>query len=226
MKTDEFYAFRSPNSTARLAEWANDKMELEQIVCPVDKDHRRGGKRLTDLSVILPGGAVQDFVWTWYSECLAQDHVLELLRASGFTGFEVKPVKAEFKRATDRRPPRLWEIVVTGWAGMAPPESGIKLVKHCDACGNLGYSACTHPDKIIDASQWDGSDFFIVWPLPAFIFVTGRVADTIRDHRLMGTALKPPGSLEVAGSGFSPGRLSYWMPETRARALGKPLGID
>jgi len=110
-----FWNLHGPNSTAKLAEWAHDEMELEQVICPADDGHRRGGKRLTDLSVTLPGGAVQDFVWTWPSECLMQDHVLELFRANGFTGFQVKSVKAEFKRATDRKPPRLWEMVVTGW---------------------------------------------------------------------------------------------------------------
>ena len=217
MSEMQFWNLHGPNSTAKLAEWAHDEMELEQVICPADEGHRRGGRRLTDLSVTLPGGAVQDFVWTWYSECLLQDHVLELFRSNGFTGFEVKPVKAEFKRATDRKPPRLWEMVVTGWGGFAPPESGFRVIRHCEACGHTVYSGCTNPDKIIDASQWDGSDFFIVWPLPRYIFVTSRVVQAIRDNRLMGVVLRTPGELEIDGA--SPGRLSYWMPEERARQL-------
>ena len=70
---------------------------------------------------------------------------------------------------------------------------------------------------MIDASQWDGSDFFIVWPLPLYVFVTSRVVQVIRDHRLMGVRLKTPAELEIDGA--SPGRLSHWMPEDRARQL-------
>jgi hypothetical protein len=217
MKKACFWSLRGPESTAKLAEWADDMDFESTVTCPIDGS-RRPGKRLPDLSVTLPRGAVQDFVWTWYSERLLQDHVLELFRASGLTGFEVKPVKVKFKRVMDRKPPRLWEMVVTGWGGMAPPESGIRLIERCDGCGHTVYSGCTRPDKLIDYSQWDGSDFFIVWPLPKYIFVTDRVAITIRSNHLTGANLKSPDTLDLSG-GFSPGRLSHWMPEQRAREI-------
>ena len=108
---------------------------------------------------------------------------------------------------------------------MASAESGINLVERCDACGYLRYSGCDNPEKLIDVSQWDGSDFVKVWPLPNFIFVTDRVIQVIRDHRLKGAVLKQPGELELSGD-LSPGRLSYWMPEERARELGATLGIE
>ena len=164
----------------------------------------------------LTGRTVQDFVWTWQSECLVQDDVLKLFKASGLTGYEVKPVKARFNRASERECPRLWEIIVTGWAGLASAESGIKLVERCNACGDLGYSGCNDPERLIDVSRWDGSDFFMVWPLPKYTFVTDRVAQIIRDNRLTGAILKQPRELDLSG-GFGPGRLSYWMPQERAR---------
>lgn len=221
----QFWRLNSPGSTSKLAEWIHDEMELEQIICPINKGHQRGGKRLTDLSVTLPSGTVQDFVWTWQNECLLQDHVLELLQANGLTGFEVKPVKAKFRYALNRKPPRMWELVVTGWAGMASPESGIRLVERCDGCGHIRYSGCTDPGKIVDLSQWNGNDFFIVWPLPKFIFVTDRLVRVIRDNRLTGVNLMLPNTLDLS-SGFSPGRLSYWMPEQRAHEIGEALGIE
>jgi hypothetical protein len=222
-----FWCLNHPASTARLADW-DDKMDIEGIKCPIDEGHARGGKRLMDLSVVLPAGAAKDFVWTWGSACLAQDHVLKLFQANAFTGYQVKPVKARFKSERAQGPPTLWEIVVTGWAGMAPAESGIKLVERCDGCGYLVYSGCTDPEKLIDVSQWDGSDFFMVWPLPKFIFVTNRVAQIIRDNRLSGVVLKRPRELDLSGGsvGISPGRLSRYMPEDRARELGAALGID
>jgi len=211
-------------SSSRRAEWVDDEMDLEQVICPANDGHRRGGKRLTDLSVTLSGSNTQDFVWTWQSECLLTDSVLELFKAEGFTGFEIKPVKARYKKSKNT-PPRLWELVVTGWAGIAPPETGINLVEHCEPCHMRRYSTCLHLDKLIDASQWDGSDFFMVWPLVRYIFITDRVAEMIRSQRLTGAVIKPPSELEFSGSGFGPGRLSSWMPEARARELGEPLGI-
>ena len=225
MSQQKFWRIHDNGTLSKLAEWVHDEIETETIRCPVnDKGHSRGGKRLTDLSVALPGRNTQDFVWTWQSNCLLTDRVLKLFQDDGFTGFEVKPVKARYKKSK-QTPPRLWELVVTGWAGMAPPETGIKLIEHCPACGSIKYSACLHPDKLIAESQWDGSDFFMVWPLPRFIFITNRVAETIRRDHLTGAVLESPSELTFSGMGFGPGRLSYWMPEARARELGEPLGI-
>ncbi|MBN2582702.1 MAG: hypothetical protein JXL80_06505 [Planctomycetes bacterium] len=198
--------------------------ELEQVLCPANEGHRGPGRPLSDLNVIWRGKKVPDILWTWLSECLLTEHSLELFRSKGFTGFDVKPVKASFPRA-EQKPTRLWELVLTGWAGMAPPESGIRITEKCDACGYRRYSGCDNPDKLIAVSQWDGSDFFMVWPLPRYIWVTQRVVDTIREYRLKGAVLKRPEELSFSSSGFGPGRLIDWMPEERARELGKPLGI-
>jgi hypothetical protein len=200
-------------------------MDLEQVECPIDPGHRRGGKRLTDLSVTLPTGAVQDFVWTWQSECLIQDHVLDLFREKGFTGFDVKPVKARFRNAKGA-PPTLWELVLIGWAGVASPESGIKRVEYCEGCKHATYSEITDGSRLIDEARWDGSDFFMVWPMPLFPFVTERVANCICDHRLTGVLLKQVHELTGVGKdGLGGGRLSYWMPQNRARELGEAAGI-
>lgn len=224
MLDNSVWRLRAPVSTRELAEWDHDVMDLEQVVCPIDPGHRRGGKRLTDLSVTLPPAAVQDFVWTWYSECLIQDHVLDLFRREGFTGFDVKPVKARFKTG-DAQPPRLWELVRSGWGGLARPESGITRVEYCETCKHVVYSGLKAPEPLIDDATWDGSDFFMVWPLPTHVFVSERVVVTLRKQRLTGFQLLPVAEMK-ATDGYSPGRLSYWMPEARARRLGEAAGIE
>ena len=228
MTQSVFWNLRKAESTSRRAEWAHDEMGPESWgetrICPIEGP-LGGGRRVKDLSITLPGNTLEDIVWTWDSECLLTDRVLDLFRSSGLTGFEIKPVKAVFKRAREK-PPRLRELVVTGWGGVAPPESGIKLAWQCPACGRRKYSDCVNPDKLIDASQWDGSDLFMVWPLPAFIFVTDRVAQVIRDNSLTGAVLKRLGDLDFGTGGFSPARLSYRMSEERAKELGGPFGID
>jgi hypothetical protein len=200
-------------------------MDFEGISCSLDGP--RAGKRLTDLDVILPDLPVQDFVWTWYSELLLQGKVLEMFKNEDLTGFGTKPVKARFKSLA-KTPPRLSELVVTGWGGVVPVESGIKLITSCPECGYTHYTDITDPTKF-KASQWDGSDFFMIWPLPKFIFITPRVAAMIKNHNLTGAIIQNIREvikdIETAKSGFSPGRLSDWMPDARAREIGEPLGI-
>lgn len=225
MQQPQFWNLRSSDSLAKLAEW-DDETDLETVYCPADEMHQRAGKRITDLSVILPRGRLQDVVWTWPGECLIQDHVLDLFHAERLTGFEVKPAKARFKGRVAVRPPILWELIVTGWAGMAPVDSGVHVEKHCRVCGYKSYSAPTHSEKLICVDQWDGSDFVMVWPLPGFIFVTDRVADLIRSNKLTGAFLRRLEDLDLSGGTCNGGRLSYWMPEGRARKLGAEAKID
>lgn len=225
MASQQFWHLTSSESQAKLAVWS-DETDIETVCCPLNEMHQRTGKRLTDLSVILPRKTVQDFVWTWQSECLILDRVLAIFRSESVTGFDVKPTKARFVGRGTGQPTLLWELIVTGWAGMAPADCGVHLLKHCPACGQTTYSVPNQMQKLIRIDQWDGTDFFIVWPLPRYIFVTNRVADLIRDHKLTGAVLKRPEDIAFSGDSCSAGRLSYWMPEHRARELAEKSGID
>ena len=220
MELSEFFCLSSPDSSRRFAEWT-EQMDFEGISCSLDGP--RAGKRLTDLDVVLPDLPVQDFVWTWYSELLIQDKVLDMFKTEGFSGFRVKHINARFK-SLSKKPPRLWELVVTGWGGVAPVESGVRLVRSCQECGYTKYSDITDPSKF-NASQWDGSDFFMIWPMPKFVFITSRVAGMIKKHKLRGAMIRNIREMETSKSGFSPGRLSNWMPDARAQEIGEPLGI-
>lgn len=212
------------------AEWA-DEMDFEKsFPCPVDPHGHppMGGKRMERLIIDLPSSNIGDFIWTWLGECIITDKVAGLFKEVGFTGYELRPVtvKNVKRMGKESNPiPQLWEMIITGWAGMAPPESGIKLIMSCNTCGMLRYSGLTNPSALINSSQWDGSDFFIVWPMPAFIFVPQKVKDFVEEKRLTGCQFIPVEKLETTGTGFGPGRLSDCMPESRARLLGEPLGI-
>jgi len=243
----KYWELSAPDSLRGRAEW-DGSVDLESLTCPIDPGHQRGGRRITDLGVLLTSKRITDFIWTWHWDCLIHDRVLGLFRDNGFTGFEVKPVVAHMKIRAKKRDwcddnpglrledvasveiPKLWEVVVTGWAGIAPPESGVKLIESCPGCGYLEYQGFSDPSRLIDDMQWDGSDFFIVWPYPSFVFVTDRVAKIIRREKLTGAKLRAPETLEVYPPTIplgraGPGRLSYCMPEPRARELGEPLGI-
>ena len=67
----------------------------------------------------------------------------------------------------------------------------------------------------------------MVWPLPRYIFITNRLRRLLESSKLIGFCFVALKDLPYSryDTGFSPGRLSYYMPEKRAKELGEPLGI-
>lgn len=202
-----FWHLTYPDSTRGLAEGGASEYE-PSITCPLDRGHQRAGRRIGDLNVALTSTRMADFVWTWLSDCLLPERTLALFRAAGLTGFEVRPVTVRWK-VRPRQPdpedtnpgvvgsvvtqmpvPRLWELVVTGCGGAAPPASGVRVIESCPTCDYEKYSDFTDPERLIDEHQWDGSDFFQVWPF-GYKFVTDRVAQLIRANGLRGANLEP-----------------------------------
>jgi len=218
----KFFYLHSLESTSKRAEWVHEEMKLEAVKCPIDAGHQHPGRRLTSLSVRIPRTRVLDFTWTWYSECLISDRVLAAFRSQKFRGFEALPVRTNRPSGKGR----LWELALRGWGGLADPVSGVSLKEKCQHCGFTNYSRLRKPDRLIDVKQWDGSDFFMVWPLPRFVFITGRVRDFILDHKYSGVDISEiSGLLEIWHAGYSPGVLRYWLPAELARKYGKPLDI-
>jgi hypothetical protein len=152
---------------------------------------------------------------------------LRVIGEHELTGFEATPAVTRLKRG-DGRAPQFLEFRVIGWAGVAPEESGINLMEYCECCGHTQYSTFTRPEKLIDQSRWDGSDFFIVWPLPRFIFMSQRARDVIVKHRLSGAAIESVGNLKSGlVSSISPGKLEYWFPPEKVEKIkSKYDGIE
>ncbi len=226
MVGEQFWRLEPPTTTQRLAEWESS-VRLESVVCPEHPGHQRAGRRIGQLSVVLPPSVNDDIIWTWQGDCLIQAPVLDLLESQGITGYAARPAAARRELGTAGVPP-LSELIVTGWGGLARPSSGIVLdpIKSCTSCGLLVYSGMTNATELFDREQWDGSDIFMIWPLPRFIVVSDRLARLLRAEEFTGLFLNPIEDLPETAATLSPGRLSYWMPDDRAQALGKPLGID
>jgi hypothetical protein len=228
----EFWELSSGESTRGTA-WSDDARcgKLEErygLMEPWIPTHRVPG---VPMPVLLTARKVNDFVWTWYSQCLIQDRVLRMFRDQGFTGYAVHPVSARWKRTPRQNAeeiPTLWELVPTGWGGMAPEESGVRRIEDPRGQGRIVYSPFTDSSMLIDRARWDGSDFFIVYPIASYTFVTDRVAAFIRRERLTGADLQPSEGLAWpwgADEPCIPGPLSLYLPEPRAREIGEPLGI-
>jgi hypothetical protein len=168
---------------------------------------------------------VGNFIWTTLlGELLIDDKIANLFEKNNISGYTLKPVTID----KNDKNYKLWEFVVTGWAGVASEKSGIKLKSSCDYCGDITYTSFKNPKYLIDENRWDGSDFFMVWPLPRYKFISSKVARIIKEENLKGSIISLVEDIEVDNSvidNLSPGRLSMYMPAKRAKVLGEPLGI-
>lgn len=220
-----FYSFRRPGESRLEADWA----EGNDYVITSDGDtHSWLFQR--PFRCVVRKHQMADIIWSGWIQCLISDRVLNLFRDEGITGFEVHPADPRLMFPHDPKDAVFWLLTVTGWGGMARPDSGItRLEEDPSGLGRLVYSPCTNPGAIIDAKQWDGSDFFIVWPLPNYWWVTTKVAALLKRHKLKRFRLLPPQelsfSIKSGEVGFSPGRLRQYFSEDRAKQIGEPLGI-
>jgi hypothetical protein len=215
--------FLQPSIPSRLAEEADDT-KYGRIVCPLRDGHTRGRKRIGALSIIVSPSAVKDFTFSWSGDILLLQRMLDLFGRFGVSGFEAKRAKIAYPKKTRDTPPDRFELVVTGWGGWAAPAAGLSLVESCSGCGHKVY-AIAEPSRLIDAEAWDGSD--LVWPLPGFRFVSGRLASILRQEKVSGVRLIPASELTVEkGAYATPGSLSLHMPESRARELDQQFRVS
>jgi hypothetical protein len=219
-----FWLLREPRSQP-LAEETPDTRS-ERIICPAHEGHKRGGKRLGELSVIVHPKGVKDFTWTWLNDVLISPRVVDLFVKYRLTGFEVKNARVSYPKTVKIPPPEMLELVVTGWGGFAAPTAGVTLAKWCPACEHKLY-AIAEPSRLINPSAWDGCDLFIVWPLPGYRFVSDRLASILRQERVSGIELIPAAEIPTKrGAHVGPGTLTSSMPEDRARELDRRFGVS
>ena len=199
------------------AEYLADGPLFQTIDCPQHEGHQRSGDRIGNLKIIVKGSQVGDIVWTQDHDCLIQPHLLTLLNEKGFTGFETKPVEkiVAGNRKVDARNLSLHELVVMGWAGDASADSGVHLLSYCPHCHLSKFSGVSDPLRLIDLAQWDGSDFFQVWPLPQFIFVTERVAKFLENGKYKGCRLIPLERFESLYGTLGPGLPAHFKTHQR-----------
>jgi hypothetical protein len=167
LEDSEFYLFRAPESDRCLCTFAPDAtVRKEQITCPINPGHGRNGRFLSDFDLVVPCSPPADVLFDWGTHRFVQEKALDIIRSEGLTGFWTKPAKARMKRTGESVPIR--QLCVSGWGGVVAPESGIRMDEYCPGCQFSHYSPMTDPASLIDPLAWDGSDFFIIWPLPGF----------------------------------------------------------
>jgi len=193
----------------------------ELIYCEVKPGHQRSTNEIEKLSVELPQEALTlEMSWTWMSDCLIGRYVSSLLFSSGVTGFQTRPVEITVKgKPVDHD---LEELVPIGWGGIAAQKSGVKLLESCPSCGYLRYSGVKNWTDLIDLSQWDGSDIFLVWPLPKYILITDKVRRILEANRIKEMTITPLSTMQPQDSELSPGRVRDWLPLEKLRSIAIP----
>ena len=71
---------------------------------------------MSDLDVIIPCDPAPDVIFTWMSECLVQDRVLQVFEAENVTGFSTRPARGRIGQTGV--PVALTKMLVTGWGGI------------------------------------------------------------------------------------------------------------
>src|SRR5205823_1838317 len=159
-------------------------------VCPLKPDHSTQQRWQRPLKVVGPVVAMTDLEWTVYSDIIIRDDIAAALRAARFSGAEYYPVEL-FTTTESPFGGRAVELRVFGWGGVAPPESGVRVLDECPHCKRQVFSGYSNPTKLFRIEEWDGSDFFIIWPLPRYVMVTERVRDHIQKAGFTGVRVRP-----------------------------------
>jgi hypothetical protein len=214
-----------PPASVRPAKESPDT-RYEQVICPLNDGHRRAGRRIGELSVIVPPSGVRDVVFTWSNDILLSKRALDLFKKNRVTGFKATRARTSYPKNIKAAPPELFELVVVGWGGWAAPAAGVTLVRSCPGCGHKVYSI-GEPSRLLDPAAWDGSDLFIVWPASGFCFMSDRLAGILRRENVSGVKLLPASALPIErGDRVSPAPLATRMSEARAYELGRRFGIS
>jgi hypothetical protein len=221
-----YFNLHRPDSELLLGEDENYRKRLHTS-CPISSEHSDGSRRTAPLSVTLKHNRREEMmIWCWVEGQVIHKQLVTEFERHGFTGYRTRQAEVRFKDglvSTDYQ-----ELVVTGWAGVASPESGIQVKKSCPACCWKQYTGIANYETLIDWTRWTGEDFFIVWPLPKFVLITERVAMYFLESGIKSFSLKTLDDFDrpVGASGFTVGRLSDFLPEDLAIKYGRPLGIE
>jgi hypothetical protein len=223
--TQNFWLVTIPRNQRLLVQAASPTPMIEVTPCPLTDRHSGRIKYIGTLHVEADPRAVRDFTWTWMTELLISSKVLKVFEKHHVTGFDLRPVIAKYPKPSKAPFPQLHEVMITGWAGLPSREAKLMVTEFCPACHRTVYSI-GEPSKLLDASSWDGSDLFMVWPAPRHFFASDRLASIIRQEKLGGVKLIPPAAIDMdRGTTLNPGSLFQWLPEERAEELSQQLGI-
>ena len=223
-----FYQFGGRNGDGLSVDFGKELSQFRHNPCPVGGKHASRTYRMGELHhYVKHNRRDEHMIWGLYITIHAS--VLEKFESEGFTGYRARPAKVTFLDGETSDEYR--EFIVTGWAGVVQPESGMRLLDSCTGCLWKDYGPIHDFTRIIDWDQWTKEDFFIVWPLTGHRLCTERAARWLEVSGIRSFSLgrgldlleKKKNSLNY---GIPRGPLSESLPEDLAIKYGRPLGLE
>lgn len=146
--------------------------DWDKVICSVNPDHQRAGRRNTPLHISLTGSKPVDVSWTILSDMVVTERTVELLQQANIRGFELRPAVLV--------PPsldlRLTELVPTERVRLR--QDSVVLKESCDVCSLARYVP-TRQGIHIDSDSWRGADIFSLSEFPRYICVSSRLRDLL-----------------------------------------------
>ena len=141
----DYFRLAPPDSVAPLAEQIATAADWEVSICPIAEFEHFDGHRLkSHLSVkVGHNRRSEHLIWPWVRGCLIHDELVAELEAIGATGYRLKPGSVRFRDGRVSKEYR--ELVITGWAGVARPESWLKPIQRCPNCHYVKYGFLPRP---------------------------------------------------------------------------------
>jgi hypothetical protein len=241
MSVDEFYCFGPIQSRNKfLGEVSPPYGPGDNFVqCPVNPKHQPLTKRAWEdllrskrvVARLKHSRRDQMMIWTTpWTYCLIHERLATEMHGRGFTGYSLAPAEVILQDGTTSSD--YHRFAITGWGGLARPESGIRLISECKGCTLREYSPLADPSKLIDESQWTGEDFFAVWPLYYDCwFMSRRAAEYVRSSRTESCIVRsldtPPDVEYPLGFryGVTVGSVEEMLPARLARKYRRPPEI-
>ena len=167
-----------------------------------------------------------DMIWTasFPKHCFVSERLLGIFRDEKLTGFETAPAKMKLVFEHEPSDRIFHQLIFTGWGGVADPRSGIAQIP--DERSNHAYSEPTDRSLIFDQRQWDGTDFFLLFPFMGRRFVTERVKRVLEKFKIKRFICTEIAHLSRGCPTILPAPLRCYYTDERAKELGGKLGID
>lgn len=141
--------------------------------------------------------------------------VFAAMEDARLTGWLMNPATVSFADGTVST--HYGELWVYGFGGIALPSTGCKLLWRCQGCGQREYQDGIIRGKAVRQARWDGSDFFIVWPLVKYPICTDRAKDVLERFRMDKIVFRKPEEDVTPISGYGDTAVPpYYKPEARA----------
>lgn len=158
----------------------NDESDpyLRDIVCSLDSGHNSATRRWApavfreETSADTALNPIFDALFSARSSFVFRNKVFAEFEKENLTGWIRNP--ASIHRADSTVETGFGELWIKGFAGIANQKGGCRLLWKCRTCGNTRYAPGFSVADAFKNLDWDGSDFFTLWPLVNYRFCTDR----------------------------------------------------